>query len=62
MKRLLEVLAVTLITIAMLFVEEPEVEPIISEEVVCLHEAIEIVKQEAEQYNNVLYSNNRKGN
>ena len=33
-----------------------------SEEVVNLHEAIEIVKQEAEQYNNVLYSNNRKGN
>ena len=31
-----------------------------SEEVVYLHEAIEIVKQEAEQYN-VLYSNNRKG-
>ena len=33
-----------------------------SEEVVDLHEAIEIVKREAEQYNNVLYSNNRKGN
>ena len=33
-----------------------------SEEVVKLHEAIEIVKQEAELYNNVLYSNNRKGN
>ena len=33
-----------------------------SEEVVDLREAIEIVKQEAEQYNNVLYSNNRKGN
>lgn len=33
-----------------------------SEEVVYLHEAIEIVKQEAEKYNNVLYSNNRKGN
>ena len=33
-----------------------------SEEVVCLREAIEIVKQESEQYNNVLYSNNRKGN
>ena len=32
-----------------------------SEEVVCLHEAIEIGKQEADQYN-VLYSNNRKGN
>ena len=32
-----------------------------SEEAVYLHEAIEIVKQEAEQYN-VLYSNNRKGN
>lgn len=33
-----------------------------SEEVVYLHEAIEIVKQEAEKYNNVLYSNKRKGN
>ena len=33
-----------------------------SEEVVDLHEAIEIVKQEAEKHNNVLYSNNRKGN
>ena len=33
-----------------------------SEEVVYLHEAIEIVKQVAEQYNNVLYSNNRKSN
>ena len=33
-----------------------------SEEVVNLREAIEIVKREAELYNNVLYSNNRKGN
>ena len=33
-----------------------------SEEVVYLHEAIEIVKQVAEQYNKVLYSNNHKGN
>lgn len=38
MKRLLEVLAVTLITTAMLFVEEPEVEPIMSEEFVCLND------------------------
>ena len=33
-----------------------------SEEVVNLREAIEIVKQEAEKYNNGFYSNNRKGN
>ena len=31
-------------------------------QLIAYNKAIEIVKQEAEQYNNVLYSNNRKGN
>lgn len=35
MKRLLEVLAIISLTTAMIFVEEPEVEPIVTEEVVC---------------------------